>query len=68
MSFEIKPLSKSDKIKYAEKHLGKFILELKRHFGFSDFQIIKLLEGTSKKFKKDHSIVSKLKSAINKKL
>lgn len=68
MSFEVKPLSKSDKVRYAEKHLGKYLLELKRHFEFSDFQIVKLLDNTSKNFRRNNSLLSKLKSAIGKKL
>lgn len=66
MSSELKALSKSEKLKYAEKHLNKYISELKRHFDFSDFQTIKLLENVSQKLRKNcqENIVSKILSSF----
>jgi len=50
---DLSTLSKfSEKEKRAEKHLGKFIAEIQRHFDFSDFQIAKLLCNASLKFRK----------------
>lgn len=45
-------LKKPEKMKIAEKHLCKYLSEIKTHFGFSDFQIAKLLDNSSKKIKK----------------
>lgn len=53
MSSELKTLSKSEKLKLAEKHLAKYLLEIKRHFNFSDFQILRLLDSSSKSIKKN---------------
>ena len=33
---DLKTLNKPERMKLAEKHLGKYISELKRHFDFSD--------------------------------
>ncbi len=52
MASDLKSLSKSDKLKLAEKHLSKFLSEIKRHFDFSDFQILHLLENSSSNMKK----------------
>lgn len=57
MPANLKNLNKSEKMRMAEKHLQKYVAELKRHFDFSDFQLIKLLEKTSvniKNIKKDN--------------
>ncbi len=43
--------TKPQKLKLAEKHLLKYLEELKRHFDFSDFQVIKLLEKSSAKIR-----------------
>ena len=50
MSANLKKLNRSEKIKIAERHLQKYVTELKIHFDFSDFQIIQLLEQSSKNF------------------
>ncbi|MCR5262179.1 MAG: hypothetical protein K6C94_10150 [Candidatus Gastranaerophilales bacterium] len=50
MSANLKKLNKSEKMKLAEKHLQKYVSELKIHFDFSDFQVVKLLEQSSKTF------------------
>lgn len=54
---DLKTLNKSDKMKIAEKHLGKYISELKRHFEFSDFQLISLLENLSVKMRKNRNLL-----------
>ena len=54
MSSDLKSLSKSDKLKLAEKHLSKFLTEIQRHFDFSDFQILNLLEKSSVNMKKTY--------------
>lgn len=53
MASELKTLSKSEKLKLAEKHLAKYLLEIKRHFNFSDFQILRLLDCSSRNIKKN---------------
>jgi len=50
----------SEKEKRAEKHLNKFVTEIKRHYDFSDFQIGKLLYNTSLKFRRNDSFFKKL--------
>lgn len=42
----------AEKEKRAEKHLNKFLVEIQRHFDFSDFQIAKLLYNSSQKYRK----------------
>lgn len=54
---DLKTLNKPERMKLAEKHLGKYISELKRHFDFSDFQLISLLENSSKKIRKKRNIL-----------
>ncbi len=56
--YDLKTLSKPDKMKIAEKHLGKYVSELKRHFEFSDFQLIILLENLAAKMRKNRNILS----------
>lgn len=58
MLYDLKTLNKPDRMKLAEKHLGKYISELKRHFDFSDFQLISLLETASKKMRKNRNLLS----------
>lgn len=53
----LKAINKPEKMKLAEKYLGKYISELKRHFDFSDFQLISLLENSSKKIRKKRNIL-----------
>lgn len=57
MLYDLKTLNKPDRMKIAEKHLSKYISELKRHFDFSDFQLISLLENSSKKMKKKRNLL-----------
>ncbi len=57
MLYDLKTLNKPDRMKLAEKHLGKYISELKRHFDFSDFQLISLLENSSKKIRKKRHLL-----------
>lgn len=57
MLYDLKTLNKPDRMKLAEKHLGKYISELKRHFEFSDFQLISLLETASKKMRKNRNLL-----------
>ena len=52
MSANLKSLSKQEKFKQAEKHLQKYLSEIKRHVDFSDFQIVNLLDKASKKYRK----------------
>lgn len=52
MPSQFKSLTNKEKMEYAEKYLDNFIIELKRHFNFSDLQIIKILENSSQKIKK----------------
>ena len=59
---DLNTLKKPQKIIVAEKHLLKYLEELKRHFGFSDFQIIKLLEKSSSKIKQTKK--EKIKSSL----
>ncbi len=54
---DLKTLNKPERMKLAEKHLGKYISELKRHFDFSDFQLISLLENSSKKIRKKRNLL-----------
>lgn len=54
MNTDLKTLSKSEKFNQAEKHLKKYLFELKRHFGFSDLQLLKLLEISSSSFKRQY--------------
>lgn len=59
---DLNTLTKPQKIIAAEKHLLKYLEELKRHFGFSDFQLIKLLEKSSSKIKQTKK--EKIKSSF----
>ncbi|MBQ2644733.1 hypothetical protein IJG14_04070 [bacterium] len=52
MPSQFKSLTNKEKMEYAEKYLANFIIEHKRHFNFSDLQIIKILENSSQKIKK----------------
>lgn len=62
MSSKLKTLNKSEKLKIAEKHLVKYLLEIKRHFNLSDFQILRLLDSSSRNIKKNQQtlLVSEL--------
>ena len=51
MSSELKAFKKPQKMKIAQNHLCKYVGELKRHFEFSDFQVIKLLENSTQQMK-----------------
>lgn len=67
MYSELKALKKTDKIKLAEKHLGKYICELQRHFEFSDFQLITLLEYSMQKIRKNRqeNFLNKISKILN---
>lgn len=56
MPSDLKFLNGTEKIKLAEKHLDKFLLEIKRHFDFSDFQIIHLLDKSSSNIRKNYKL------------
>lgn len=51
MPVDFKKMNNYEKMELAQKHLSKFAGEIKRHFDFSDFQIIQLFENTSKNFR-----------------
>ena len=55
MATDFKTLKKSEKYKYAEKHLQKYLSELKRHFDFSEFQVVHLLDIVTQNLKKKYT-------------
>ena len=59
---DLNTLNKPQKIIAAEKHLLKYLEELKRHFDFSDYQVIKLIEKSSEKIKQAKK--EKIKSSL----
>ena len=67
MSSELKAFKKAEKMKIAQIHLCKYVNELKRHFEFSDFQVIKLLENSAQKMKNNckKQIISRFLSVFS---
>jgi hypothetical protein len=56
----LKTFEKTEKINIAEKHLFKFLIEVKRHYDFSDTQILILLEKSLKKMQKNKKNIDKI--------